>query len=909
MPSIDKAALRQLIADNKTRQAIEHLRSSEQVLGDAALRNEIDLTLSQWQACRQEHAGGRSTPDAHRTENQRINHALLGFIGKLPDGELQLGLPPLPDTIPRPKIPFTGLHWFTWAEAPVFFGRQVDIRELYNLITAGERLILLYGQSGVGKSSLLHAGLLPRLEYRWPDIKDSYYRRDPERGLPAVLKELLKNGRQEERILVLDQVEEIYTNPHPALGDEAEQFAALLAKAVREFPRLQFILGFRKEYKAEVEDLLGSHALDPAGHFLKPLSRQGVLEAITGVAATPYLQRRYHLAIDPGLPEVIADDILKDDKSNVAPLLQILLRKMWDAACEAQQDGEICFTQALYATLRQSSLDALLDSQLEELGKPFPEAVASGLALDLLMGYTTARATAGELADEDLQERYPHIPYILELKAALQRLFLLTNPAGQGRPAARLAHDALAPIIRKKFFDSDKPGQRAWRIAETKEREIGFLASFSETDIDTILAGEKGMREIPAEVRERMKDDQERYRRQKLDRFQLALDTASANIEHLQYESALEKLRIASREGIHLDLLRAPALQLPYFFLETGNIAPLRNSLLFIQEMSEEKDSLLTELLALAGQESMHKSNFQKQLHDWNPALFREMAERHFPQMCAIAGGVYHMGSEEGYADEKPVHEVTVSSFHMAATPVTFWQYGLFCLLTDRELPSDSGFGRGDKPVINVNWFEAVEYCNWLTDWLSPLEGMELEKVYMIDGDQVTVDWSKNGFRLPTEAEWEYAARAILSPFGKGQGGGNIRFGNGKNVADPSEMNFNASYPYNEQKPEWYVKGKSRGATTPVREFAPNALGLYDMSGNVFEWCWDWWSADDNDRFYKTNNGSQDPIGPPESIEGTKAIRGGSWLTAAHLCHIAYRNTYSPFAQNYNLGFRVARRL
>lgn len=261
MPSIDKTTLRQLVTDNKTQQAIERLRSTEQVQRDAGLRNGVALILSQWQACRQEFAGGRMTPEAHRAESQRINLALFQFIDALPDEELQLGLPPLPDTIQRPRIPFTGLHWFTWEDAPVFFGRRADIRALYNLITAGERVILLYGQSGVGKSSLLHAGLLPRLAYRWPDIKDGYFRRDPAKGVPAVLEEVLKNKNREERIIVLDQLEEIYTNPHPALADEAEQFAALLAKAVREFPGLQFILGFRKEYKAEVEDLLEGQGL------------------------------------------------------------------------------------------------------------------------------------------------------------------------------------------------------------------------------------------------------------------------------------------------------------------------------------------------------------------------------------------------------------------------------------------------------------------------------------------------------------------------------------------------------------------------------------------------------------------------------------------------------------------------
>lgn len=894
MPSIDKSALRRLVAENKAREALEQLRAAEPVLNDKALANQVTLLLSQWHACRRDFSNSLSMPEAYRAENQRISNALLQLIDELPGEELQLGLPPLPESIQRPKTPYTGLHWFTWDDAHIFFGREADIRQLYDILVAGERVILLYGQSGVGKSSLLHAGLLPRLEYRWKDVRNSYFRREPGRGIPAVLEEIRKGGREAERIIVLDQLEEMYTNPNPALPDEAEQFAALLAQAVREFPRFQFILGFRKEFKAEIEDLLTE--LDPACHFLKPLDRQGVLEAIKGVAATPYLQRRYHLHIEAGLPEMMAEDILRDEGSNIAPLLQIMLRKMWDAASGDTNDGAVHFTQALYAPMQQSGLGALVDTQLAELAREYPEAVKSGLALDVLMQYTTAHATAGEAADELLLRDYPHIPHILDLKAALQRLFLLTN-AGS-RAAARLAHDALAPIIRKKYFDSDAPGQRARRIVETKEREIGFFPSFSETDIEVILAGENGMRQMPEEVREKVNDDQARYKKQKQERFNLAFDTAHVLVSHLKYAEALEKLWIASRERIDYDLLSLQALELPFFFLQTGQAALFEDSLNFVRKMYGQEDAGLSELLSLAARHWGDRPVLLKQFREWNPELYAKMQARHFPEMCEIPGGTFRMGSEEGYSDEQPVHEVAVSSFLLGATPVTFWQYGLFCLLTGRDLPGDSGFGRGAKPAINLNWYEAVEYCNWLTEWLSPLDGVVLEKVYAIEGDEVTADWSKNGFRLPTEAEWEFAAR---------ERGGNARFGNGKDIADPKEMNFDAAHPYNERyNKDWYVAGKGRGGTTDVKTFAPNALGLYNMSGNVLEWCWDCWSEGENS-FYKASDGSRDPAGPESGSQ--RVVRGGSWVIVADYCRSTYRNRNHPMDRNNIIGFRVARLL
>ncbi|MCB1048939.1 MAG: SUMF1/EgtB/PvdO family nonheme iron enzyme, partial [Calditrichaeota bacterium] len=171
-------------------------------------------------------------------------------------------------------------------------------------------------------------------------------------------------------------------------------------------------------------------------------------------------------------------------------------------------------------------------------------------------------------------------------------------------------------------------------------------------------------------------------------------------------------------------------------------------------------------------------------------------------------------------SDEKPVHQVTLSAFELARHTVTFEAYDAFCEAAGLDKPGDEGFGRGRRPVINISWFDAVAYCNWLS------EQAELKPVYTIKGEKVTANWQANGYRLPTEAEWEYAAR---------EGGKEVRFGNGKDNADPKEINFNGSESH-----EYSVVGDFRAKTTPVGSFPPNALGLYDVSGNVYEWCWDW---------------------------------------------------------------------
>ena len=269
--------------------------------------------------------------------------------------------------------------------------------------------------------------------------------------------------------------------------------------------------------------------------------------------------------------------------------------------------------------------------------------------------------------------------------------------------------------------------------------------------------------------------------------------------------------------------------------------------------------------------------------------------------MVQIRGGTFSMGDlfAEGSSDETPTHSVTLGNFLLGKTEVTFDEYDAFCAATGREKPSDSGWGRGSRPVINVDWYDAVEYCNWLS------QRQGLTAVYTIDKNRkdpnnnntddtkkwiVTSNWTANGYRLPTEAEWEYAAREL---------GKKVRFGNGKDIADPAEINFNGSAAY---KKDYSVVGEYRQQTAPVGEIsgAANSLGLRHMSGNVWEWCYDWYHAD----YYK-NSAAKDPKGADSGKY--RVLRGGSWYFNPADVRCAYRNWVGPFSQYYAIGFRVAR--
>lgn len=246
-----------------------------------------------------------------------------------------------------------------------------------------------------------------------------------------------------------------------------------------------------------------------------------------------------------------------------------------------------------------------------------------------------------------------------------------------------------------------------------------------------------------------------------------------------------------------------------------------------------------------------------------------------------ISGGTYEMGSGAQY-DETP-HMVEVSDFYLGRTELTFGEYDAFCEATDREKPIDEGWGRGQRPVINVGWYDAVAYCNWRSEQ----EGYT--PVYTINGEEVAANWAANGYRLPTEAEWEYAAR---------EGGKNVRFGNGKDVADPAEINFDGTEDF---KTDYSVLGQYRDQTVPTGSLnSPNALGLHDMSGNVLEWCWDFYS-----RNYYKESPPKDPRGPASGDD--RVARGGSWNGNPRLCLAASRNSWGPMSPALHVGFRLAR--
>ena len=249
--------------------------------------------------------------------------------------------------------------------------------------------------------------------------------------------------------------------------------------------------------------------------------------------------------------------------------------------------------------------------------------------------------------------------------------------------------------------------------------------------------------------------------------------------------------------------------------------------------------------------------------------------------MVSIPAGSFLMGSPEGEEgrrpDEGPQRTVNISAFLMSETEVTQKQF-------EDVMGWEESYFRGDnRPVEYLSWFDCVYFCNELSeaDGLTccyTITDIDWSGNHIVAAS-VTCDFEANGYRLPTEAEWEYACRA----------GTTTRFNTGG-----SDSNLDAA--------GWYGGDPPEDETHDVGEKDPNALGLYDMHGNVWEWCWDWYDED----YYGTRpDPDSDPTGPSSGSD--RILRGGAWNSLIRSCRSASRAEEGPSIRIQIIGLRVCR--
>ncbi|WP_367362805.1 formylglycine-generating enzyme family protein [Mesotoga sp.] len=262
-----------------------------------------------------------------------------------------------------------------------------------------------------------------------------------------------------------------------------------------------------------------------------------------------------------------------------------------------------------------------------------------------------------------------------------------------------------------------------------------------------------------------------------------------------------------------------------------------------------------------------------------------------------VERGTFTMGDMwgGGDSDEKPTHKVTFTyNFYIGKYEVTFDEYDAFCEATGRSKPEDEGWGRGSRPVINVSWNDAIAYCNWLSE----KEG--LPNAYDSTGNLLDKDGRKTtdpsrvvGYRLPTEAEWEYSAR-----------GGNkskvYNYAGSDNIDDVAWYWRNSGDKYLTGDWHWNTITKNNCRTQEVGKKAPNELGIYDMSGNVWEWCSDWHDIE----YY-----SKSPMTNPYNSTAGSVLenRGGGWCNSVAYTRLAIRSFSSSTRTYDDLGIRICR--
>lgn len=728
------------------------------------------------------------------------------------------------------RPPYPGLPAFQEQDAAIFFGRDKEIREGQALLNrlqqfGGSRLTLMLGASGSGKSSLMRAGLLPRLkrDQRWVVVEpfrplnapfdelatvlskrlnqtsqvgkeaptDVAHVRDRIRweehdGKKSVdvflklLKELRENAgsRDATVLLMIDQCEELLTVDDSREGD---RFLAFL-RAVLDCEDSRFLV-----LATLRSDFLGSFQDHPVMRGLRfgtfPVPQMAV-DDFASVIEEP--AKIAGLELGPGLVQAMINDTKTAD---ALPLLAFTLRELYEGfgqdkrlALEDYRDqlGRLdgCIARAAEAVLNAKPLS---ESELSDLRAAFLSMV--------------------RVADNDQYAKQPvlwnHIPD--SIREVLERFvtarLLISNGDEKGR-IHEVAHEALF---------------RAW------PRLVDWLK-----DDRSFLVWQQRLRTVVAQYEETHK-------------------SADVLLRGFPLTEALEWLE---KQPVSFS-------QRERQFVIASKKRRTRNWMVAIVVIVF---SLIAIVLSFRlGGYSLDQAIFKVQSR-----LFVSIHIE--PDMQPVSAGRFRQGDTHGrgQSNETPVHEVTIKSFAIGKYEVTFEEYDRFAIATGQPFPIDQGWGRGRRPVIMVSWEEAKAYAQWLSK--------ETGKRY----------------RLPTESEWEYAARS----------GGKDEIWAG--TSNEQELTEYAVYKVN-----------SKNHTAPVgpdQGRKPNAIGLYDMSGNVYEWVED---CEHGHYEHAPTDGMEASTGICEK----RVIRGGSWGYMPESLRVSHRFGTDPSYKRYYIGFRLAQDL
>ncbi len=860
------------------------------------------------------------------------------------------------------QSPFKFLAPFDHSDRNAFFGREAEIETLYELMFQTQ-LLLIFGLSGTGKTSLVRCGLASR--FKGQDWTPIYIRRDndinqairqnlqvkmgldrPWAGINDAVLTIFKDWWRPV-YLIFDQLEEVFTI---GSSEERELFAQNLRALLDANLKCKVLLVMREEFIGRLKEL--EPILPEVFDFTNRVDVMGdaIVESVITKSCALF---NISLQPDPSAccARIIANLKVEDENTVRLPYLQIYLDFLYkEAFNDAYPNGidstpgtkgfpPVTFQLSKIEHLGKIEhmlvgfLDKLERDTLKELKRTNPKVPPQTFiaVLDLLVTQEGTRNPvffqndpAGNIV---LHLSDPQKETMLGLSDKIvsdtlkllqeQRLVRITENK------IELSHDTIAKPIELRRAGIKEIKTRIEAVYKEWQNTNGkvYLNSSQLNNMEMMMPKVQPL--LAKDVKDFVALSKSRVRRkwaagsilflifypcilwgikyfnesentkEKIGRLsqlnqsfvEKALWPYVYELKYLEVKSVLDSTQNPENNGENVTSLY---FELAYFFNESGHLGLAKSCAEKMIGLDSLKRGRSPEdRLGLVG--SVTRNRFRDFLKKLEPERFDSMEIRYFPQMRPVKGGNFTFGCLEGKtltATCPRIKDVRVPEFEMAETEATMWQYAIYAASLDVQLDTlhNNWRMRGDNPIADVSWNDAARYANWV----SKRHGLDTAYVFVRETSPGV--WlvapnpkARNFYRLPKEVEWEYAAKGggMQQPF---------------LFAGSDSANLVAWYRNNSQ-----INGKARAHK--VASKLPNPAGLYDMSGNVWEWCEDGYV--DNKRL-KINPDNSTTPGPGIKF-GKRVTRGGSFAFDITSAWVITRGSMHPELKGSNFGFRLVR--